>query len=85
MAYDVIWSPKALDGLRALQKDDAGRIVKKVRELELAPYHFAERMADANAWKVRIGDYRAIVDIDEKEKRIIVLKVGHRKNIYKRT
>ncbi len=40
-------------------------------------------MTDEDAWKIRIGDYKAILDVKETEKEIRVLKVGHRKNVYK--
>jgi len=83
MAYEVIWSPNAMNELKKLEPDLARRIVKKVSELELAPYHFVEKMADVNCWKVRVGEYRALLDIDEGKKQICVLKVGHRKNVYK--
>ena len=83
MAYTIIWSPKSKEGLKGLEKDTARRIIKKVTELELAPYHFIEKMTDVNCWKLRVGDYRVLMDIDEKSKKIEVLKVGHRKNIYK--
>ena len=83
MAYSVIWSPKSKEGLRGLGPETARRIIKKVVELELAPHHFLEKMTDVNCWKLRIGDYRILIDIDESNKKIEVLKAGHRKNIYK--
>jgi len=44
---------------------------------------FAEKLNDYEfgEWRFRIGDYRAIFDVDGDK--IIILKVGHRKNIYK--
>ncbi|MFA4955541.1 MAG: type II toxin-antitoxin system RelE/ParE family toxin [Candidatus Methanoperedens sp.] len=33
-------------------------------------------------YKLRVGDYRVIMDIDNKIIRILILKVGHRRNIY---
>lgn len=83
MSYDIIWSPKSKDDLKGLNPDIAKRIIKKVTELELAPYHFIEKMTDLACWKLRVGDFRVPLDIDEKNKRINVLKAGHRKNIYK--
>ena len=83
MAYEVIWSPKSLDGLRGLDRQIRQRIVRKTEELKWAPYHFVEKLTDVDAWKLRVGNYRAILDIDEKAKRIEVLKVGHRKQVYK--
>jgi mRNA interferase RelE/StbE len=33
-------------------------------------------------WRFRVGDYRAICFIDSKAKRVLVLKIGHRREIY---
>ncbi|MEW6748847.1 MAG: type II toxin-antitoxin system RelE/ParE family toxin [Candidatus Micrarchaeota archaeon] len=82
--YSVVWSPKAQEGLAALPKDMAKRIIDRVEQIKHTPYHFAEHLTDVKAWKLRIGDYRIIMDIDEKEKSISILKVGHRKNVYKK-
>ena len=83
MSYNIIWSPKSKDELKKLNTDLAKRIIKKVNELELAPYHFIEKITDIAGWKLRVGDYRIILDIQEKEKKIEILKIGHRKKIYK--
>ncbi len=84
MSYKIIWSPKSRDNLKELTPETAKRVIKKVVELELAPYHFIEKMTDVNCWKLRTGDYRVLLDIDEKKKEIQVLKIGHRKKVYKR-
>lgn len=85
MAYRLVWSPKSRDQLLALDKEIARRIVAKALELEKTdnPRHFLERMVDSTSLKLRVGDWRAIVDIDEQAKEINVLKVGHRKKVYK--
>lgn len=81
--YRLIWAPRVKEELKELAPRLAERVIKKVAELELAPYHFVEKMTDVNCWKLRVGDYRVLLDIDEKKKEIQVLKVGHRKNVYK--
>ena len=83
MAYEVVWSPKSVDGLNDLEKSVRRRIVRKVEELKPSPHHFAERLSAIAAWKLRVGDYRVILDIDDGKKEIHVLKVGHRKKVYK--
>lgn len=47
------------------------------------PLDFAERLTDygVGEWRFRIGDYRIIFDVEDDT--IIILKVGHRKDIYK--
>jgi len=84
MAYKITWSPKSLEDLKGLERDVRLRIIRKVENLKLAPYHFIERLTDCAAWKLKVGDYRVILDIGENKKEVIVLKVSHRKNIYKR-
>ncbi|MEM4335944.1 MAG: type II toxin-antitoxin system RelE/ParE family toxin [Candidatus Anstonellales archaeon] len=83
MVYKIIWAPRSREDIKKLNRDIAKRVIKKITELELAPYHFVEKITDANCWKCRVGDYRILLDINEKKKEIHVLKVGHRKNIYK--
>jgi len=83
MAYNIIWSPKSKENLKTLNPDVAKRIIKKVTELELAPYHFIEKMTEVNCWKLRVGDYRILLDINENKKELHILKIGHRRNIYK--
>ncbi|MFH0737450.1 MAG: type II toxin-antitoxin system RelE/ParE family toxin [Candidatus Micrarchaeota archaeon] len=80
--YSIVWSPKSLDQLASLEKDLAKRIVKRMEQISFTPYHFAEHLTDVQVWKIRIGDYRVILDIDEAKKEIHILKVGHRKNVY---
>ncbi|MBI5398098.1 type II toxin-antitoxin system RelE/ParE family toxin [Candidatus Woesearchaeota archaeon] len=84
MLYAVKWRPKALYELRKLPKDIAARIVKRVDLAKDNPIHFLEKLTDDTGYKIRAGDYRAIVDILEEEKTIAVRVVGHRRNIYKR-
>ena len=84
MDYEIKWRPKALKELRKLPKEIAVRIVKKVDLCKDDPWYFLEKLTDDEGYKLRIGDYRAIIDIVEEEKTIAVRIVGHRKNIYKR-
>jgi mRNA-degrading endonuclease RelE of RelBE toxin-antitoxin system len=41
-------------------------------------------LEEIDGFKLRVGDYRAIIDVDNSTKTIKVLKVGHRKNVYER-
>jgi mRNA-degrading endonuclease RelE of RelBE toxin-antitoxin system len=41
-----------------------------------------EHLKPSQYWKLRVGDYRAIYEIDEASKCVIVVYVGHRKNAY---
>ena len=41
-----------------------------------------ERLRSSQYWKLRVGEHRAIYEIDESSKRVIVVYIGHRKNVY---
>jgi len=83
MSYKIIWSPKSYDDLKGIDAETARRIIKRTNELNLAPYHFVEKITDQDCWKLRVGDYRLLLDIEEAKKEIMVLKVGQGRNIYK--
>lgn len=82
--YEVIFDPEALDFLEKAEKRLSKRIWGKIISTKENPHHFFERLTDRNDYKLRIGDYRAIADIDDNSKRIEVTLIGHRKNIYKK-
>ncbi|MBI2111931.1 type II toxin-antitoxin system RelE/ParE family toxin [Candidatus Woesearchaeota archaeon] len=84
MAYTIKWRPKALAELRKLPNIAAKRIVQKMDSAKNDPHHFLDKLVGDPGYKIRAGDYRAIVDIIEEEKAIAVRIVGHRKNIYQR-
>ncbi len=84
MAYSIKWRAKAVKELRKLPRDVAVRLVKKVDLLKENPVRYIERLRGDPGFKLRVGDYRALIDVKEKEKIRAVRVVGHRKNIYKR-
>lgn len=74
---------EAICDLGALDKDAAGQVVKKLETLETDFEPRLEKLTSYNYYKVRAGDYRALVVLDFKLKIIEVRRVGHRKKIYK--
>ena len=81
--FSIRWDKKAIDFLWKLDRKTAIRIINKIGEVAENPNHYVELLKEINAYKVRIGDYRIIVDINKKEKVMDILFIGHRKNIYK--
>jgi len=84
MKFQIIWSESAANELRKLDRAVAKRIFKKVSQLSENPYHNVTKLAGSPYFRLRVGDYRIIFDIKKDMLRILVLKVGHRKSIYKK-
>lgn len=81
--YEVIFDEKAIESLEKLEYKIKERIFKKIISTKEKPFRYFERLTKRNEYKLRVGDYRVIADIDEKSKKIKVIFIGHRKNIYK--
>jgi len=82
--YSIEFSKKAYSQLTKLSKDSQERILSKLERIRIRPHHFVEKIVGDSGYKLRIGDYRLILDIYENSLIILVLKLGHRKNIYKK-
>jgi mRNA interferase RelE/StbE len=83
--YKLIWDQEALNDLKHLDKKQAIDLVKKIEEhLIKNPDELGKRLTGQfkGLFRYRYGDYRVIYQIFKKEVEIIIVKVGHRKNIY---
>ncbi len=81
--FDVEYSEEALFQLRRLDIPIAKRIIQKVETTRTDPYRFFVRLVGRTEYKLRVGDYRVIADIEENRRVIVIRSLGHRKNIYK--
>lgn len=81
MSFEVLLHPKSARSLSKLDKATKKRIQSKLRELESHPER-GKRLRYSDFWILRIGDHRAIYEIDEEKNRVVVLFIGHRENVY---
>ena len=80
--YNIEWKEHALQNLENLESSIARRIFKKVEELSENPFSKdIKKLKGSNDFRLRVGDYRVIFFIEQNT--IQILKIGHRKNIYK--
>jgi len=84
MTFEIRWDKKALEFLRKLDRSTSKRIVQKVDGMKSDPRRYLEPLKEIGGYKLRVGDYRVIIDVHWDTKTIFVLLVGHRKKIYKR-
>lgn len=81
---DLVASVKAKEQLDDLEPEARQRMMDKLREATENPDHYLERLQGYNFYKVRAGEYRAIVAFDRGEDELAVMAVGHRSTIYDR-
>ena len=80
MDFEVLLHPIANDFFRKVERDLETRIKGKLRLLRTDP-EIGTRLKHSGFWRLRIGDHRAIYEIDRANGRVIVLLIGHRKDV----
>jgi len=80
--YSVEFSETAEKQFNKLEKNIQLRVINVMERIKIRPYHFIKRKEGTPYFIARIGDYRAILNINDIRKIIFVLEIGHRKNIY---
>ena len=81
--YEIILEDKAMEFLEKLPKQIAQRIFKKIQETKENPHRYFIKLTNRTEYKLRVGDYRVILNIKSKKLIILVIKIAHRKNVYK--
>ncbi len=81
---EVKFTHPAKEQLADLDKDVRLRIYDKLEEIKDWPDHFLVSLKGYPYYRLRIGDYRAIIQWEKEREQLWVVAVGHRKNIYDR-
>ena len=86
MPYTVLLSKSAQKQLRKLPSKIADLIEEKLLELEENPRPpgCKKLVGEENAWRIRVGDYRVLYEIQDQVLIVHVVDIDHRKDIYKK-
>jgi mRNA interferase RelE/StbE len=84
--YEVYLERSAENDLKRLPAPTFHRIIPQIKTLAENPRPSGCRKitASKNDWRIRIGDYRIIYEIDEKAKAVRIMRVRHRREVYRR-
>jgi len=80
--YEIEFSTKAKKQLSRLDSKVKDRIGAHIERIRVRPYAFVKKLVGTSYFRLRVGDYRIILDIKNKELVVMVIELGHRKNIY---
>ncbi len=83
MSYDIVFSDFADKQLSKLPPQVRKRIISTLKRCRVRPYSHVKKLVGSKYFRLRVGDYRVIVDIVDDTLIIHVIEVGHRKNVYK--
>jgi len=81
--YQLIYTRRAFRDIRSLDHQARKRVKMALEKLRENPFESAQKLNNPafGTYRLRIGDYRVIFDIEDEK--LIILRVGHRKDIYR--
>ncbi len=84
-SYSLVINKSAERELRALQKTDLRRITERIRGLAQNPRPPGnEKLSGQDRYRIRQGDYRILYAVDDERRTIQVVKIGHRREVYRK-
>ena len=84
MIYEVVFKGTTLKQLNKLPKADKARIYAAIDLLKTYPIPpAAKEIRDRPGYRVRVGNYRVIYRVEKGEIQILILKISHRKDVYR--
>ena len=82
--YEIFFKESVWKDLRKLPKSDLKRILTRIEKLGDDPRAIGcEKITDEELYRVRQGKYRIVYSIKDNELTVWVIKVGHRKDVYR--
>lgn len=84
--FSLVFKQSVAKDLRGIPKKDVSRILKCFEALAEDPYgKGCEKLSGQERYRLRQGSYRIVYEIQDDVLVVIVVKVGHRRDIYKRS
>lgn len=85
MSYSVEFLPAARRNLEQIPLRDRARISKAIDRLGIDPFPSSRKKLEGTEyWRIRAGNYRIVYTIQESELVILIIRIGHRGEVYRR-
>ena len=82
--YKVLIKPSAVKEVDAIPAKDRERVVRKIRALTEDPRPRGnEKLSGDDKYRVRQGRYRIVYSVSDDDRTVLVVKVGHRREVYR--
>ena len=83
-SYRLFIKPSAAKEIESLPKPDRKKVVARIQSLTKGPRpHGCEKLSEHEHYRIRQGNYRILYSIEDERLIIVVVKVGHRKEVYR--
>lgn len=83
MGHELEYTEAIQESLDELETEDARRVIRKLDDILDFPDHFLDRLQNHPGYKLRVGDFRVLLDWDKDEEILYAIDVFERKNEYR--
>ena len=85
MSYSIRFTPRALRDFAAFERATQQRLRRRIDRLAENPYPAGAKKLQGEEpfYRIRVGDYRVIYQVEPKELLVVVVKIGHRREVYR--
>jgi len=82
--YKIVFAKKSLKSLNKIPEKEAKKILRVLFKLKENPFpKGCAKLSGRDYYRIRIGDYRAVYKVIGNELKILIIRIGHRKEVYK--
>ncbi len=83
-SYKLLIKPSAVKELEALPRKDRLRVIRRIEALAADPRPpGCEKLSGEEKYRVRQGNYRVVYEIADADESLLIVKIGHRKEVYR--
>jgi len=83
VGHELEYTEAIQESLEELETEDARRVIRKLDDILDFPDHFLDRLQNHPGYKLRVGDFRVLLDWDKDEETLYAIDVFERKNEYR--
>ncbi|MDF3819602.1 type II toxin-antitoxin system RelE/ParE family toxin [Leptospira sp. 96542] len=81
--YSISIVPSAIKSLKKISNPYDQKVIESIQSLSLDPFpNGFKKLKGRDGYRIRVADYRVVYSVDKEKQNIIVLNLGHRKDIY---
>lgn len=83
-SYSLLVKRSAERELRKVPRADLQRITQRIKDLAAIPRPSgSEKLAGQDSYRIRQGDYRIVYTVDDDQRQVEIIKIGHRREVYR--
>lgn len=84
MTYRVVLSSRAMKQGDRLSREIKSRIIRALKRLAKNPYPpGVQKLEGSSYYRLRVGDYRVIYEVQRQQLVVLVIRIGHRRDVYR--